>query len=239
MAVERGFRGPGVAGGAYDEPPYMYLGPDEAPPAGRSATHGFRCMRPRNRERTKICAAPRLAGRRLCGHGAGRRRCVRGTRATTRLPATPFTPRVEEADSSNPAWTVERVTLPTGYDKTSFAVQLFLPTGRPSPSGVIFYRPHSGEFSAPVTTEGFDPATGGIPLDFLPKSGWALAVVAFDGAYERQWSAERKQSMSSADLWLHSAIGARNWGGQSITSRHARTSTAAGSAGSASVLARV
>jgi len=59
--------------------------------------------------------------------------------------------------------------------------------------------PHPGEFIAPVTTDGFDPAAGGIPFDFLLKSGLALAVVAFDGAYERQWSAERGQSMSSVE----------------------------------------
>jgi len=64
---------------------------------------------------------------------------------------------------------------------------------------VIFYLPHVGEFIAPVTTEAFDPAGGGTPLDFLLKSGWVLAVVAFDGAFERQWSAERMQSMSSSE----------------------------------------
>jgi hypothetical protein len=122
--------------------------------------------------------------------------------------ATPFTPRVEEAASSSPAWTVERITLPTGYDETSFAVQLFLPTDRRSPSGVIFYMPHSGEFIAPVITAGFDPTAGGIPFDFLLKSGWALAVVAFDGAYERQWSAERRQSMAPAE---RSRLRLRHW----------------------------
>ena len=105
-------------------------------------------------------------------------------------------PRVERIDSSNPAWTTERVILPTGYDSTSFAVRLFLPTGRSSPRGVIFYLPHSGEFVAPVTTSAWNPSAGGIPLDFLVKAGWTLAVVAFDGAFERQWSAGREQSMS-------------------------------------------
>ncbi len=100
--------------------------------------------------------------------------------------------------SLNPAWTVERVTLPTGYNDTSFAVQLFLPTERRPPSGVIFYLPHAGEFVVPVTTAAFDPTAGGVPLDFLVKAGWVLAVVAFDGAYERQWSAERLQSMSDS-----------------------------------------
>jgi hypothetical protein len=70
---------------------------------------------------------------------------------------------------------------------------------RRSPSGVIFYLPHAGDIVGPVTTGGFDPAAGSIPLDFLLKSGWALAVVAFDIAFERQWSAERKRSMSSGD----------------------------------------
>ena len=195
--------GRGVAGGAYDEPPYMYLGPgEEAPAAGRSATNGFRCMRPvqpgadDDLRQPLALKAVDYAAMEPVGDAA-----YAVLAQQLDYQATPFTPRVEEADSSNPAWTVERVTLPTGYDKTSFAVQLFLPTDRPSPSGVIFYGPHAGERGAPVTTGGFDPATGGIPLDFLLKSGWALAVVAFDGAFERQWSAERKQSMSSADLW--------------------------------------
>jgi dienelactone hydrolase len=63
----------------------------------------------------------------------------------------------------------------------------------------MFYLPHAGEFIAPVATAEFDPSAGAAPLDFLVKSGWALAVVAFDGAYERQWSAERMQSVSAKE----------------------------------------
>lgn len=110
-----------------------------------------------------------------------------------------FKPRIESGDSSNPAWTVERITLPTGYDNTSFALQLLLPAKRQSPPGVIFYMPHAGEFIVPVTTSAFDPKIGGVPMDFLLQSGWALAVVAFDGAYERQWSVERSRSTSVAE----------------------------------------
>jgi eukaryotic-like serine/threonine-protein kinase len=192
-----------VAGGAFDGQRYEYLQPGVAPAADRSAVSGFRCMRP-------VQAGPadgdlrRPIANKSIDYAAMQ---PVGDDAYAVLAqqldyqATPMEPRVAQAASSNPAWTAERVTLPTGYDKTSFAVQLFLPTDRPSPSGVIFYGPHVGEFTAPVTTETFDPASGGVPLDFLLKSGWALAVVAFDGAFERQWSAERKQSMSSADLW--------------------------------------
>lgn len=199
----QGSLGRWVAGGAYDEPPYVYMVPGEAPPAERSGANGFRCMAP-------LQATPadgdlrRPVAQRVVDYAAME---PLGDSAYTVLAqqldyrATTIVPRVEEAGSSNPAWTVERVTLPTGYDTTAFAVQLFLPTKRRSRPGVIFYMPHVGEFTAPVTTrtDGFDPATGGTPLDFLLESGWALAVVAFDGAFERQWSAERMQSMSAAD----------------------------------------
>ncbi len=42
----QGSLGRWVAGGAFDEPRYLYLQPDEAPPTDRSAATGFRCMRP-------------------------------------------------------------------------------------------------------------------------------------------------------------------------------------------------
>ena len=190
-----------IAGGAFNEPPYLYLQADEAPPSDRSDGNGFRCYRPAqpgpgNEELLQpvVAEAVDYAAMVPVGDAAY---AVLAQQLDYR--AMPFTPRVEQVASSNPAWTVERVTLPSAYDNTSFAVQLFLPAERRSPSGVIFYLPHSGEFIAPVTTAGFDPTAGGIPFDFLLKSGWALAVVAFDGAYERQWSAERRRSVSPAE----------------------------------------
>jgi hypothetical protein len=197
-----------VAGGAFDEPPYTYMQPGEAPPSDRSATTGIRCVQPAQAGPASEDLRRRIAAAVVTfGAQADEDAAVEpvGDAAYAVLaqqldyPATTIVPRVATSDSSNSAWTVERVTLPTGYDNASFAVQLFLPTDRGSPSGVIFYLPHVGEFIAPVTTEAFDPAGGGTPLDFLLKSGWVLAVVAFDGAFERQWSAERMQSMSSAE----------------------------------------
>ena len=190
-----------VAGGAFDEPRYLYLQPAEAPPTVRAPTTGFRCMRPAqagpaNEDLRRPVATLPVDDVVMEPLGDAAYAVLA---QQLDYQTTPFTPRVETVDSSNPAWTVERVTLPSGYDNTSFAVQLFLPTERRPPTGVIFYMPHVGEFTAPVTTQRFDPAGGGVPLDFLPKAGWVLAVVAFDGAFERQWSAERMQSMSWAE----------------------------------------
>ncbi len=194
----QGSLGRWVAGGSFDEPRYLYLQPDEAPPTDRSAATGFRCMQPAQAgpatadlRRPVVAQAVDYAAMKPVGDAAY-------SILTQQLDyrAMSIVPRdVTTAPSKSP-WTVERVTLPTGYDNASFALQLFLPQGSREPAGVIFYMPHSGEFVAPVKTAEFNPAAGGIPFDFLLKSGWALAVVAFEGAYERQWSAERRQSMS-------------------------------------------
>ncbi len=160
--MDPGFVGRWVAGGAFDEPRYLYLQPDEAPPTDRSAANGFRCMRPAQAGpanddlRRPVAALP--ADDAVVEPLGDAAYAVLAQQLDYR--ATTMMPRVATVVSTNPAWTVERVTLPTGYDNTSFAVQLFLPTDRRSPSGVIFYLPHVGEFSAPVTTEGFNPAAG-------------------------------------------------------------------------------
>jgi TolB-like protein len=206
----QGSLGRWVAGGAFDEPRYLYLQTGEAPPADRSAATGLRCLRPAQAgPESDVLREPIIA--KVVDYAA---MAPVGDAAYSVLAQqldyrqTPVTPRAEAAVSSNPAWTVERVMLPTGYDDSSFAVQLFLPADHRPPSGVIFYLPHSGEFVAPVTTAAFDPVAGGVPLDFLLKAGWVLAVVAFDGAYERQWSAERSQSMSGVE---RSRLDQRHW----------------------------
>jgi hypothetical protein len=160
-----------IAGGAFDEPRYLYLMRGESPPTDRSATNGFRCMR-------LAQAAPE--------DDELRRPIVKKT-----VDYAALKPVGDDAYSL--------LAQQLDYRRTSFAVQLFLPRDRRPPFGLVFYLPHSGEFAAPVTTAEFDPAAVGVPLDFLPKSGWALAVVAFDGAYERQWSAERMRSINPAE----------------------------------------
>jgi DNA-binding winged helix-turn-helix (wHTH) protein len=185
-----------IAGGAFNEPPYMYLGAQEVPPLDRSVGNGVRCMRtqqggPASDElRTSIAESTvDYATEQPIGDAAY---AILAQQLAYR--PVPPTPIVEEVRSSNPAWTTEQITLPTGYDDTRFTLQLFLPADRDPPFEVVFYGPHGGDFLVPVPTGEFDPAAMGVPLDFLLKSGRALAVVAFDGAFERVWPVEREQS---------------------------------------------
>jgi len=196
-----GSAGRWIAGGAFNDPPYLYSQPEEAPPDDRSAANGVRCMRsveggPVSASlREPIASAPfDYAALEPVGDAAY---AVLAQQLEYR--PVPFAPRVEAAVSTNPAWTTERVELPTGYDTGTFAVQLFLPADREPPYQVVFYMPHGGDFDSAVTTNSFDPSSGAIRLDFLLKSGRGLAVIAFDGAFERQWSAESKRATTSDD----------------------------------------
>lgn len=183
---------------AFNDRPYQYTGSEEAPPLDRSAGNGIRCMRtmqggPASEGlRKPVTSTPEnYAALEPVGDAAY---SVLAQQLEYR--SVPFTPRVEEVHSSNPAWTRQRVEVPTGYDTGTFAVQLFLPTGHAPPYQVVFVMPDGGDFLPPITTAGLDPSSRGIPVDFLLKSGRALAVVAFDGTFERRWPAERQQSMA-------------------------------------------
>ena len=198
-----GAEGRWIAGGAYNDPRYVYVQPELASPLDRSAGNGVRCMRtlqggPVGDDwRVPILAeefdyaAPQPVGDEAYAVLAQQ----------LEYQPRPLVPRVEKQESPSPAWTRERIELPAGYGDETFAVQLFLPTGHEPPHPVVFYFPHSGDFTAPVTTDRFDPALGGVRFDFLLKSGWALAVVAFDGAFERQWPADRRKAVSAEDRY--------------------------------------
>ena len=192
-----------IAGGAWNEPPYMYNQIDSADPWDRSPGNGFRCMR-------TLAGGPVSAA-------------LRGPIATTnvdfaalrpgddaaysvleaQLHYSPgnLDPRVEQLPSTNPAWTRERISLATGYDESRFNVQLFLPVGGRPPYQAIVYLPHSGHFRYAQPSDEFDPTETNQPLDFILKSGRAFVVVVFDGTFERGWSENRRASMTPDDRY--------------------------------------
>ncbi len=127
------------------------------------------------------------------------------TQSTPQLPASSTTCRRRRRRSStaiasgSPAWTRERITLPTGYDETDFNVHLFVPSGGRPPYPVVVFGPHSGYRMGLQHSDDYDPVATSVPLDFVLKSGRALAIVAFDSTFERSWSAARRAATPLAD----------------------------------------
>lgn len=193
-----------VAGGAWNEPPYLYQNRNSASPWDRSAGNGLRCMR-------TVTGAPVAAALRapieappVFDFGTLQPIDDAGYAVLeSQLQYTPSNsePSVTRQESTNPAWTREMVTLPTGYDGASFNVQLFLPTGTKPPYQVVLFFPHSAYFEIKQRVDEFDPAAYSSPIDFLVKSGRAFAVVAFDGMFERAWPQDEQQKLTSLEKY--------------------------------------
>jgi len=192
-----------IAGGAWNEPPYLYNQIDSAPPWDRSTGNGFRCMR--TLQGGPISAALREPITTTVVDYSALRPVDDAAYAVLeqqlRYSAAGLDPSVAAVPSTNPSWTRERISLATGYDESRFNVQLFLPTSGRPPFQTIFYVPHSGHFRYAQTSGEFDPGASYQPLDFILKSGRALAVIEFDGSFERRWPQSLLTSMTYADRY--------------------------------------
>lgn len=190
-----------IAGGAWNQAPYLFNEPDVAPAWDRSPGNGIRCMlAARGRAyaaelREPIVRAPLdLAALTPVADAA-----YAVLAQQLEYPRTDLSPHLESLPSTNPLWRREKVTLATGYDDARFAVQIFLPADAAPPYQAIFYLPHAGYMLRRFESDAFDPTVSAQPLDFILKSGRALVVVAMDGSFERNWPPAKRESMSDAD----------------------------------------
>jgi dienelactone hydrolase len=189
-------------GGSYRDPSYMYWQVETAPATDRADVNGVRCMRTAQGE--PVAAELREPSvKRQVDYKAlqpvGDAAFAILAQQLAYQPAT-VNAIVTDLKSTNPAWTRRRVELPTAYDDTTFAVDLFLPTVGKPPYSVVFYMPHAGEFLANVTLDDFDPADE-FRLGYLLKAGRGIAVIAFDGSFQRRWSPERMRSSTFDDRY--------------------------------------
>ncbi len=192
-----------LAGGAWNEPPYLYNEIDSAEPWDRSPGNGFRCMRtPSGSPTSAAVRGPvEIETVDFTALKPADDAAYSVLEAQLHYSSTSLDPRVEKLASTNPSWTRERISLATGYDESRFNVQLFLPTGGRPPYQAIVYLPHSGHFRYSQSSDEFDPTRTNQPLDFILKSGRAFVVVTFDGSFERRWSDSRRASMTLEDRY--------------------------------------
>ncbi|HWJ07249.1 MAG TPA: SUMF1/EgtB/PvdO family nonheme iron enzyme, partial [Steroidobacteraceae bacterium] len=190
-----------IAGGGYDQLSYMYHTQETADPLDRAPTNGVRAMR-------TLQGGPVVAALReqIVRERPNYSALEPSSDAVFQALARQFDyvpldgeARVQQLVSSNPAWRREQIELPVGYEGGHFKVQLFIPATGTPPYSVVIYGPHAGYRTGLLRSDEFNATYGSGPVDFVVKSGRALAVIAFDGCFERTWSAERKASMPTAE----------------------------------------
>ena len=116
--------GRSIAGGAWNQAPYIFLELDVAPPWDRSAGNGIRCMRTQH----GLAYATELRGpieRKAIDYAA--LVPVEDDAYAVLAQQLEYSPagldaRVEPLRSTNPLWRRERITIATGYDDSRFAV---------------------------------------------------------------------------------------------------------------------
>ncbi|HEX8909439.1 MAG TPA: SUMF1/EgtB/PvdO family nonheme iron enzyme, partial [Anaeromyxobacteraceae bacterium] len=192
-----------IAGGAFNQGPYLYYTPDAADPWDRSPGNGLRLMRTADGAPVaEVLRGPvddeeqKLGDLRPVEDAAWavlEHQLVRSV--------APLDARQEAVAPGAGAWRRETVSLATGYDEGRFRLQLFLPIGRPPPWQVVVLLPHAGYFRVPQESAAFDPSATSQRLDFLMKAGRALVLVVFDGMFERRWPDARRAATSQGDRY--------------------------------------
>jgi dienelactone hydrolase len=175
-----------ILGGAWNEPAYVTTSQVSLPPFDRSAENGFRCV-------TYASKAPLPDA--LTGPLA-----ITVVDHRSRKPVSdelfaviakqfayepgPLDARVESTNESNRDYVWQRISFEAGYDKARTPLHLFLPRNSRPPFRTVVFYPGASAFQNPGPSDQWLTILRG-PEEFVYKSGMALAIPVYDGAYER------------------------------------------------------
>lgn len=169
-----------LLGGAWNEPPYMFVDPDAQSPIVRNADDGFRLVR--YTDPPAESAASALGG---LFRDFNRERPVsddvfRAYQGLYAYDKTPLNAVAEYADESSPYWRKEKVSFDAAYGNETVAAFLFLPKNAVPPFQTLVYFP--GSYA--VWLRSSEDIAMQMP-DFLPRSGRALVFPIYKSTYER------------------------------------------------------
>ncbi|MES1166724.1 MAG: dienelactone hydrolase family protein, partial [Pseudomonadota bacterium] len=173
-----------ILGGAWREPNYMFAQKDALSPFDRSATNGFRCMKP-------FGAAPLPPNvddeiipqvRDYTGETPVNDEAFRVIRSLYTYDKTPLEARVESTDAADPRWRRETVSFKAAYGNERVPAFVFLPRNALPPYQTVVYFPTSGARS--------EKSSGNLQdmdlVALLVASGRALIYPVYKGTYERK-----------------------------------------------------
>jgi formylglycine-generating enzyme required for sulfatase activity/dienelactone hydrolase/predicted Ser/Thr protein kinase len=184
-------------GGAWNDPTYLYQGPEIVSPWDRSPAQGFRCAR----------YAPPPAADTLApvAFGAITRDYARekpvsdevfaAYRSLYSYDRTPLDAREEPADDSSPHWRKETVSFAAAYGDERVRAYLFLPKSAPPPYQVVVYFPPSSALTIRSSAD-----IGVREFSFLVQSGRAVLFPVYKGTYERRLQEGSQGPRESRDL---------------------------------------
>ena len=171
-----------VLGGAWDEPPYMFIDPDAQSPYLRASNIGFRCVKYIEPESIpKIASDPMPSPRRdLTKENPASDELFHAYRSLYSYDKTPLNALVEPFGKDEEDWKQEKITYAAAYANERAIAYLFLPKRTSPPFQTVVFFPGSNALQL-RTFSLFTTAA----LDAVLRSGRAVLYPVYKGTYER------------------------------------------------------
>jgi formylglycine-generating enzyme required for sulfatase activity/predicted esterase len=194
-----------VLGGGWDEPAYMYVDSDARSPFERARNVGFRCIRYMDGDASRgtLTAAVRPPTRDYAREKPVSDEVFQAYKRLYSYDRTPIAAVVESVDRNPIDWSRETVAFPAPYADERITVHLFLPKRVPPPFQTVMFFPGAGAWD--LRTSGPTIQTPFL-FDFLMKSGRAVALPVFKGAYERGDDRFRSDYPKNTSVWRDHVI---------------------------------
>jgi len=169
-------------GGAWNDPTYLYQGPEAMSPWDRSEKSGFRCARYPTPPSPDTLAPVALGTTRDYDRETPvADEVFAAYRSLYAYDRTPLDARVEHTDDSSPHWRRETVSFAAAYGGERVIAQLYLPSEKAPPYPVVVYSPAASALALRSSEHvGFPDFT------FLVRSGRAVLLPVVKGTYERR-----------------------------------------------------
>ena len=170
-----------ILGGAWNEPPYMFVDVDAQSPFERLPTYGFRLVKEIPGTSLPKAATESIS---FTFRDYSKERPVSdqlfaALKNLYRYDAGPLDPVMDSEDKSYADWTKQKVTFNTAYGNERMSAYLFLPKNTSPPYETIVYFPGSNAVYE-RSSKDLVPDTG-----FLVRSGRALVYPIYKSHYER------------------------------------------------------
>ncbi len=173
-----------ILGGAWDQISYLFSWSEFLPPFDRSPENGFRCVKYSGALPAQLAAPLREFARDYAKEKPVSEEVFRVFRSMYSREPAALAARTEASDESAQYWVRQKVSYNAGAAKERLTTLLWLPKNARPPFQVVVLFPGSNS----LFTKSIDSMVDVLlpALDFVIKSGRALAFPTFQGTFDRQ-----------------------------------------------------
>ncbi|GMR14956.1 MAG: hypothetical protein BMS9Abin30_0570 [Gammaproteobacteria bacterium] len=185
-----------VRGGAWNDNPYRFAEPSQAPPMLREPGYGFRTvLYPDIAKESEAVFAevPIGLSKEFSKEEIVSDEIFEIFKRQFDYDELDLNTKQESLDDSSELWTLERVSVDTLYGNDRMIINLFLPKNVSPPYQTVIYFPGAGSIFQTSSEEIDDYWEFSIFVSFLVKAGRAVAYPVYEGTFERH--DERKLSI--------------------------------------------